>query len=83
MQGVGRNACDPRPASLSYCCGLNLLGQALKHALEILRQDNLGNIRPETLVPRDDNPEDTVFEVDPIIRLRLYLTPFTAPTHVA
>ena len=42
-----------------------------------------GDIRSDTLASRDDNTDDTVFEVNPITRLLLDKTSPNAPTHVA
>ena len=75
--GIGLSACNPRASSPDSWCCQNLLGQALEYAREILRRDitaPLFNPAPETPVPRDDTG-DTVFEVDPVIHLRLDTDP--------
>ena len=47
----------------------------------MLRQNTSGDFRPDTLGPRDDNTNDTVFGVDPIIRLCLDEIPPNASTY--
>ena len=85
LWGIGLSACDPRASSPDSWCGQNLLCQALEHAREILRRDTtapLSNPTPETPVPRDDTG-DTIFEVDPVIHLRLDTDPPSANTQTA
>ena len=62
-----------------------MLGQALKNARKILRLDSISppdDPAPEIPVPRDVTG-DTVFEVDPITRLRLDTTPLPANARTA
>lgn len=47
------------------------------------RQNNSSDNQPDTLAPRDDNADGTVFEGDPITYLRLDATPLNILTHVA
>ena len=78
LWGIGLSACDPRASSPDSWYGKNLLGQALKNALEILRRDSTtppDDPAPETPVPRNVTG-DTVFEEDPVTHLRLDTTPF-------
>ena len=85
LWGIGLSACHPRASSPDSWCGQNLLGQALRHAREILRRDitaPLLNPASETPVPRDDTG-DTVFEVDPVTHLRLDTDPPSANTRMA
>ena len=73
LWGIGLSARDPRASCPDSLCGQNLLGQALEHTREILcRYFTTLPSRPTpgTPVPRDDT-DDTVFEVDPVTRLRL------------
>ena len=78
--GIGSIASDPRAASPTSWCGLNLLGQALERTRDSLRQNTPGISKPAILAPRDDDTEDSVFEVDPIIHARLNTSPPTAAT---
>ena len=85
LWGIGLSACDPRASSPDSWCGQNLLGQALKHVLEILRRDITAppfHPAPETPVPRDDTG-DKVFEVDPVTHIRLDTDPPSANTQTA
>ena len=85
MWGIGLSACDPRASFPDSWCGQTLLGQALEHAREILRQDTTTSLckpAPETPVPRDDIG-DTVFEVDPVTHLRLDTDTPSANTQTA
>lgn len=77
------NTCNLRAAFPTSWFELNLLGQALEPTQEILNQSTSGDIKPDTLAPRDDNTDDTVFEVDPITCLRLYKALINAHTYVA
>ena len=73
LWGIGLSARDPRASRPDSWCGQNLLGRALEHTREILRQSSTtlsSNPTPGTPVPRDDTG-DTVFEVDPVTHLRL------------
>ena len=84
LWGIGLSACDPRASSPDSWRGQNLLGQALEHAREILCRDitaPLSNPTPDTPVPRND-AGDTVFEVDPVIHLRLDTDPPCANTQI-
>ena len=77
LWGISLSACDPRASSPDSWCGQNLLGQALEHVRDILRQDTTAPLRnpaPDTPVPRDDTG-DTVFEVGPFTHLRLDTDP--------
>ena len=73
--GIGLTASDPRAASPISWCGLNLLGQALKRTRETPRQNKSGDTEPDILAPRDDDTDDTVFEVDLITHVRLDRSP--------
>ena len=81
--GIDLDASDPRAASPTSCCDLNLLGQALERTREMLRQSTSGDTEPDTLASRDDDSDYTVCEVDPITHVRLNKSPPNAPTHVA
>ena len=70
--GIGLIASDPRTASPTSWCGLNLLGQALERTRELLRQNTPCGTQPDILVRRDDDTDDTFCEVDPITHVRLY-----------
>lgn len=52
-------------------------------ALHILRQGILDDTRSDALVLKDDNTEDTVFEVDLITHLRLRNIPLHTTTLTA
>lgn len=47
----------------------------------MLRQNTSGNNQPGTQVPRDDNTDDAVFEVDSISHLHPDKTSLNAPIH--
>ena len=82
--GIGLIASDPRAASPTSWCGLNLLGQALERTRDTLRQSTHGGTQPYILAPRDDDTDDTVFKVDLITHVRLNRSPLnTAATHLA
>ena len=84
LWGIGLSACDPCASSTDSRCG-HLLGPALEHAREILRQDTTAPLctpAPETPVSRDDT-DDTVFEVDSVTHLRLDTDPPSANTETA
>ena len=86
MWGIGLSACDYRASSPSTWRGSNLFGQALEHVRETLRSENmpqmLGFLTTGTTSPID-HPGDTVFEVDPITRIRLNKAPVTELPHNA
>ena len=85
LWGIGLSACDPCARSPDSWCGKNLLGQALENARELLRRDSTSppdDPAPETPFPRDATG-DTVFEVDPILHLRLDTTPLPANAQTA
>ena len=63
--------------------GLNLLGQALEHTRETIRQNTTGDTQLDILAARDYDNDDKVFEVDPITHVRLDRFPPNAPTLVA
>ena len=73
--GIGLIASDPRAASPTPWCNLNLVGQALKRTQDSLRQNTPGGTPPDILAPRNDDTDDTVFEVDPITQVRLNRSP--------
>ena len=86
LWGIRLSAFDYRASSPSTCRGSNLLGEASEHVRETLRSE----IMPQILVflPTDtpglmDHPGDTVFEVDPITRIRLHTAPVTEPPYNA
>ena len=81
--GIGLIASDPRVASPISWCGLNLLGQAMERTRDTLRQNTSGGTQPDILAPRDDDTDDTVFEVDPITHVRLNRSPSNTGTHLA
>ena len=60
-----------------------LLGQALERTRDTFRQNTSGDTRPDIMVPRDDDTDDTVFEVDPITYVRLNRSPPNTATHLA
>ena len=72
-----------RAASPTSWCGLNLLGQALERTRDSLRQNNPGGTPPAILASRDDENDDTVFEVDPLTHVRLNRSPLNTTTHSA
>ena len=78
--GIGLIASDPRAASPTSWCGLNLLGQALERTRDTLRQNTPGGTQPYILAPRDDDTDDTVFEVDPITHVHLDRSPLNTAT---
>ena len=78
--GISLIASDPRAASPTSWCALNLLGQALERTRDSLRQNIPGISKPAILTPRDDDTEDSVFEVDPISHACLNTSPPTAAT---
>ena len=78
---IGLIASDPRAASPTLWCGLNLLGQALERTRDSLRQNTPGGTQPDILAPRDDDTDDTVFEVDPMTHVRLNRSPLNTVTH--
>ena len=55
--GIGLTASDPRAASATSWCELNLLGQALKRTRETSRQNTSGDTQPDILAPRDDDTD--------------------------
>ena len=75
---LGLSACDYRAPSPSTWPGSNLVGQALEHVRETLRSETIpqifGFLPADTTGPMD-HPDDTVFEVDPINRIRLNTAP--------
>ena len=81
--GIGLIASDPRAASPTSWCGLNLLGQALERTRDSLRQNTSGGTQPDILAPRDDDTDDTVFEVDPITHVRINRSPLITATQSA
>ena len=76
-------ASDPRAASPTSWCGLNLLGQALVHTRDSLRQITPAVAQPGILAPRDEDTDDTFLEVDPITHVRLNRSPLTTATQSA
>ena len=81
--GIGLIASDPRAASPTSWCGLNLLGQALVHTRDSLRQITPAVAQPGILAPRDEDTDDTFLEVDPITHVRLNRSPLTTATQSA
>ena len=63
--GIGLTASDPRVASPTSWCGLNLLGQALERTREILRQNTYGGALLHPSASTGCAADDTVFEIDP------------------
>ena len=86
LWGIGLRACDYRASSPENWRGSNLLGQALEHVQEILCRETmpqkLDSILPDTTAPMDHS-SDTVFEIDPVTRIRLKTAPSTEHTHNA
>ena len=84
LWGIGLSACDYRASSPSTWRGSNLLGQALEHVRETLQSTSMP--QPSRFLQTDttdstNHPDDTVFEVDPITRIRLNMAPVTIPPH--
>ena len=84
LWGIGLSACDYRASFLDTWRGSNLLGQVLEHVREILCRKTMpqisDSIPPDTTAPMD-NSSDTVFEVDPVIHIRLDAASSTAHTY--
>ena len=80
--GIGLTASDSRGASTILWCGLNLLGQALERTRDMLRQNTSGGTQ-HSLALRDDDTDDTVFELDLITHVRLDKSHITTATHSA
>ena len=83
VSGIGLIASDLRAASPTSWCGLYLLGQALERTRDSLRLNTSGGTQPDILVPRDDDTDDTIFEVDPITHVHLNRSPLNTTTHSA
>ena len=84
LWAIGLSAYDYRASSPSTWRGSNLLGQALKHVRETLRSQTLPQIFGFLQTGTTDStnhPSDTVFEIDPITRIRLHTAPVTEPPH--
>ena len=81
--GIGLIASDPRAASPTSWCGFNLIGQALERTRDSFHQNTPGVNEPDILAPRDDDTDDSVFEVDPITHVRLNRSPLNTATHSA
>ena len=86
LRGTGLSACDQHASPLDNWWCLNLLGQALERAREILRQAIITPlckpILPGTLVSMD-RTSDTGFEVDPVNYIRLDTASNPAYVHMA
>ena len=84
LRGIGLSACDYRASSPSAWRGSNLLGRALEHVRETLHSKTIRQLfcflQTDT-TDSTNHPGDTVFEVDPITRIRLNMTPVTVPPH--
>ena len=76
-------ASDPRAASPTSWCGLNLLRQALERTRDPIRQNTPGGTQPDILAPKDDDTDDTAFEVDPITHVRLNRSALNTATYSA
>ena len=78
MWGIGLCACDQHVSSPDTWCGLDLMGQALEHTLEILHQEATAPlcypILPDIPVSMDPT-SDTVFEVNPVTHIRFGTAP--------
>ena len=86
LWGIGLSACDYRASSPSTWRGSNLLGQALEHVRETLRNKTIPQLfhfLQKNTTDSANHPGDTVFEVDPITRIRLNMAPVTEPPHNA
>ena len=86
LWGIGLSACDYRASSPSIWRGSNLLGQALEHVRETLRSETMPQIfgfLPTDATGPMGHPGDTVFEVNPITRIRLNTAPVAEPPHNA
>ena len=84
LWGIGLSACDYRVSSPSTWRGSNLLGQALEHVRETLHSKSMPQLSRFLQTDTTDStnhPGDTVFEVDPITRIRLNMAPVTIPPH--
>ena len=84
LWGIGLSACDYRASSPSTWRGSNLLGQALEHVRETLHSKSMPQLSRFLQTDTTDStkhPGDTVFEVDPITRIRLNMAPVTVPPH--
>ena len=83
LWGIGLSASDYRASSPSTSRGSNLLGQALEHGRETLRSKTMpqifGFLQTDT-TDSTNHPGDTVFEVDPITRIRLNTAPVRIPS---
>ena len=85
LWGMALSPCDYGAFSLDTLCGSNLLGQALEYVLRgVLCREAMPQILdsrpPDTTAPMD-HFSDTVFEVDPVTRIRPKTTPSTRHTH--
>ena len=76
-------ASDPRAASPTSWCGLNLFGQALERTRDTLCRNTSGDTTPDILAPRDDDTDDTVLEVDPVTHVHLNRSPLDTATYLA
>ena len=86
LWGIGLRTFDYRASSPGTWRRSILLGQALEHIRETLDRETMPQI-PDSLPPDTaghmDCPSDTVFEVDPITRIRLNTAPVAEDPHNA
>ena len=86
LWGISLSACDYRASSSSIWRGSNLVSQALEYVRETLRSETMpqifGFLPTDTTGPMD-HIGDSVFEVDPITRIRLNTAPVTELPHNA
>ena len=54
----------------------------MERTRELPRQNTPGGTQPDILVPRDDDTDDTDFEVDPITHVRLSRSPLNTATYL-
>ena len=86
LWGIGLSVCDYRASSPSTWRGSNLLGQALEHVRKTLCSKTIPQpfrFLQTNTTNSTNHPGDTVFEVDPIIPIRLNMAPVTEPSHNA
>ena len=83
--GIGLRASDYRTSSPHTWRGSNLLGQTLEHVRTTLCENTppSSDIPLPDIAPPQNQPGDTVFEIDPTTRTRLNTVPITEYPHNA
>lgn len=81
--GIGLNVSSVRAVFPTSWCGPNLPGEALERTREMQRRNTSSDNQRETLDPRDDDNDDTVFEAVLITYLCLDKALLIIPTHAA